>query len=567
MFRVHVLDGQTPLPDDDIYYIVAKEGIFLRKKMGIMDSVAPVKNISILQSVEKTAKMNIKKIPGGQIARVIAFFKEVYAQYYGESIVLLFYDEERKVYKIVPPHQKVTAAACDYNKGITIEGMQMIGTIHSHARMSAFHSGVDDHDEEHFDGLHITIGNVNDDEVSISASIVANGHRFKVEPEEYVERLVLTKDIDEPETTPTRRVFKWDNGKMVEDVTATQRYTYTTRRYDKRYVVDVSDRYHKVIPEWMGMVEKGVYTPPLYRNFGYGQYGWGAHQVQAGNRGWGGNYDSSLWHQAGRNNVGVRNASVPPVTPPGQSPFNVGVKVKPIEFPKHELDLVDLQDVDNFPCSSCVFRSHKFLAESNDVDFEYDVYKCTQCEQIIIDDQDEQVMLPICPTCKTDEFLEIVSEDDLPNSYVGVDDVSHLQKEPGLKADSEFVTCQACHNSFHIFAGETVCPFCYTLVGELEGTDASVYSSEDSLIKTQQNDMGEFLGADSDEIQNAALQEAAKADQTLERIPDPAEGIIPLPEKTAAPAEKTVHVGKQVSDGTLFAMLKKVFGGKGRTEQ
>ena len=88
MFKIHINDGTQPLPEDDIYYIVAKEGIFLKKSMGIMDSIAPVENISILESIQAAAKMNIKKIPGGSFARVVAFFREVYKEYYGEAIVL-----------------------------------------------------------------------------------------------------------------------------------------------------------------------------------------------------------------------------------------------------------------------------------------------------------------------------------------------------------------------------------------------------------------------------------------------------------------------------------------------
>ena len=71
-----------------------------------MDSIAPVKNISILESVSSAAQMNIKKIPGGAFARVVAFFRAVYAESFGEAIVLLFYDEVKKLYKMEldPPH-------------------------------------------------------------------------------------------------------------------------------------------------------------------------------------------------------------------------------------------------------------------------------------------------------------------------------------------------------------------------------------------------------------------------------------------------------------------------------
>jgi Zn finger protein HypA/HybF involved in hydrogenase expression len=533
MFPIYINDGTTPLPADDICYIVAKEGIFLKKKMGIMDSIAPVTNISILESIQATAQMNIKKIPGGQFARIVAFFREVYKEYYGEAIVLLFYDLERNIYKVVPPHQKVTGAACDYNKGITIEGMQMIGTIHSHASMSAFHSGTDDHDEEHFDGLHITIGNVNQEDVSVTASIVANGHRFVVKPEDYVERLVKTVDIDETANEPTRRIFKWQNGKMVEDVQAGKRYTYNYRKLDKRYKVNVSTRYHKVIPEWMGMVEKGTYT------YNYGQYGYGVYGVwdgqnprypapqRGGNRSWGGNYDSNLWRQAGIN-IGQQGKAT---TEQGKttSPYNVGVTVKPIEFPPHD---IEIEADGHIPCTTCVFRSHKFFQEQEGIE-DPDVYKCEKCESIIVDDT-ESVILPICPTCKTDEYLTLIADDELPENYISEKEYSHLKREPGIVEDSAFIQCRSCGNGFHLFAGETQCPFCYTLIDEDQVEGADVIDTEKMLADTMRKDSGDYLSLEAAEIAEAAMDEVRKADEIIERIPDPADGVIPIAERKEA---------------------------------
>ncbi len=55
MFQVIVNDGTTEFPDDDIYYIVCKEGVYLKKRLGVMESIAPVKNISILNSIKTMA--------------------------------------------------------------------------------------------------------------------------------------------------------------------------------------------------------------------------------------------------------------------------------------------------------------------------------------------------------------------------------------------------------------------------------------------------------------------------------------------------------------------------------
>ena len=64
-----------------------------------------------------------------------------------------------------------------YVPGPTPPGKIRVGTIHSHAEADAFHSPVDDGDEEHDDGLHVTVGNL-DGTFSLSCSLVVDGRRF-----------------------------------------------------------------------------------------------------------------------------------------------------------------------------------------------------------------------------------------------------------------------------------------------------------------------------------------------------------------------------------------------------
>jgi PRTRC genetic system protein A len=509
MFKIFINDGTTPLPEDDIFYIISKEGIFLKKKIGVMESIAPVKNISTLQSIESTAQMNIKKIPGGMFARVIAFFREVQKKYYGEAIVLLFYDELRKVYKIIPPHQKVTAAACDYNKGMTIHGMTMIGTIHSHATMSAFHSGVDDHDEEHFDGLHITIGNVNQEDVSITASIVVNGNRFVVEPEEYVNKLVKTKDIDEVESKPTTKTYIWKNGKLVEDTKKSTYYSY--RKFDKRYAVEVSERYHKVIPAWMEMVERGTYTSIYGYEYGHGLGddfdGMFPYVYQrGGSRKWGSGFNRNIWKQTGRLPVSTEAQK--------NSPLNVGVNVKPLTFPKHE---VVIPDDEYAPCFTCAFRKYKFLIEDEGLDDEPEVYTCKKCNVFVIDEK--------CPVCGLDDYLLAVDESELPENFEPEKKTDQTPiKTGGIKPNSTFVQCPVCNNHFNRFDDDETCPFCYAKLSEFE-------TQIDAIESQMRLDSGTYISEETDDIRTAALEEAEKADSEVERIPDPAEKSVPITRK------------------------------------
>ena len=520
MFKVHINDGETPIPDDDIYYIVAKEGIFLKKKMGIMESIAPVSNISILESVNTMAKMNIKKIPGGQFANVISFFKEVYQQFHGESIVLLFYNEEKRVYKIVPPHQKVTAAACDYNKGITIEGFQMIGTIHSHAAMSAFHSGVDDKDELHFDGLHITVGNVNEQDVSITASIVANGSRFVVQPDDYIDRLQIVKDIDEIENIPSRKIYKWIDGKLIEDQEETNKFVYQHRRFDKRYLVNVSQKFEKFPSDWMSMVEKGTYTPKFYNNK-FGSFNFGN---------WGQHYDSDLWKQ-----YSIQNP---------QNPLNVGpaANITPITFPSHDIQIEG--DNQSFPCKTCVFRTYKFLEEESGSDDEPTVYECEKCKTIVIEDIDDNNPV-ICPTCKTDDYLNEIENDELPNRYIKEEPFIN-KNDNGHKVNSQFIECKICGSSFHLFSGEYKCPFCGNLVNE----EKENFEASDMMEQQFIEDSGDMLCQEFENANNLAIIESKKENYNIEKIPEPNTNVIPISENKSL----------QEGDNNLFQMFRKVFG-------
>ena len=463
MFKVIVNDGSKKLPDDDVFYIVAKEGIFLKKKLGVMESIAPVKNISILNSVDTMARMYINPLPAQWGAKIADFFKTVCQTYHGEAIVLLFYNEETGKYKIVPPAQKVTAAACDYNRGVTVDGYTMIGDIHSHARMSAFHSGVDDSDEKTFDGLHITFGHVIDDEISISASIVANGHRFIVEPEDYMMGLNKTRNVDKTETKYVTKVFKpGADGKMVLDEKASSKSAYQTRLLDKRYKFKVSKDKGTFNKNWMKMVERGTYTYsyPGYGIGGYGRQDWRRNAGYGGHN-WGNNYDANAWNQVGRTFARGQQIGMPGFV--GQKPGT-----PPITTPS--ADIICKSN----PCLSCKHRNIKLMNEMQDVEYEEEMYQCEKCH-VIFTTTDVDVK---CPTCKSDAHLTLVSEKDLKDNHQYEPDVKTTPYDlVGIENEQPdqqgFITCPSCGNEVLILETDQCCPFCQTLLPDniLDSTD------------------------------------------------------------------------------------------------
>jgi len=563
MFKVFVNDGSEEMPTDDIFYIVSKEGIFLKKTMGIMDSIAPVKNISILESVSTMARMNIPKLPAGSIGKVIEFFKAVYQEHYGEAIVLLFYNEETKKFKFVPPHQKVTAASLDYNRGITIEGWTMIGDIHSHAGMSAFHSGVDDGDEESFDGLHITFGHMRDDDISISASIVVNGHRFMIEPMDYISGIKLTRDIDETETKYATKVYKWINGKLQMDTKASSKSAYSQRKFDKRYASTVSPSKRQFNPAWMKNVEKGAYS---YTYPGYQAGGRWRNQALIGNHNanaWGPNYDPHAWNKK-YHKVGAK----PQVATSPFIPHNSGV----VTFPPH-----DVKD-DKLPCLTCI---HKALMLENideliDEEEKDKIYQCSKCKLVVGGDSEEI----ICTKCKTDKHLvEIIVEDVSDNDAADINNAADTEND--IQPDQiGFHKCDKCETTFLLLKTDEKCPHCEVLLPEtpelIIPADKDIYDREGATFKQMEADSGAFISEEAHEANMQAIKDigmnkpeymtsckkcgtqfmlfpsdtncpfcqaplpegihgetlleaALQEDQNLEMIPDPLKSEVPLP--------------------------------------
>ena len=196
MFKVWVNDGNSPMPDDDIFYIVAKDGIFLKKKLGLFESTAKVDKISILEDLGSYAALDIKKISKKEFGKILSFFREVYKTYHSEANTIIHYNPENKKFRIEIPMQAVSHSGVDYVSDLQYEGYLRIGTIHSHCDFGAFHSGIDKHDEENWDGLHITVGHVASDQITITASIVANGSRFWVDPVDYINGVRMVEIVE-----------------------------------------------------------------------------------------------------------------------------------------------------------------------------------------------------------------------------------------------------------------------------------------------------------------------------------------------------------------------------------
>jgi len=191
MFNIYINDGTTRnYSSDETYYIVAKDGIYLHKKLDILESFTKVNKISFLEPINQYAKLNIPKIPGKLTRQMYTFFSEVYDRFKTESVIMIFYNKDTKEYKLHVPTQTVSSAHLRTSYDTIIPGFLSLGTCHSHAGFGAFHSSTDIKDEKDWDGLHITFGDLNQDNISISLEIVSNGFRSKCNPSDYLEGII-----------------------------------------------------------------------------------------------------------------------------------------------------------------------------------------------------------------------------------------------------------------------------------------------------------------------------------------------------------------------------------------
>lgn len=126
--------------------------------------VGPTNEVSLAE-IESNCWFTLPKIPIELVNLAEAFFRQIDKDQGTEAIVMLTYDPEvggSEGWGMLTPDQENTSHDCDYKpESIADEKpdhVYIVGSIHSHPKMSAYASGTDHKDQADFDGIHITIG-------------------------------------------------------------------------------------------------------------------------------------------------------------------------------------------------------------------------------------------------------------------------------------------------------------------------------------------------------------------------------------------------------------------------
>jgi len=160
LYLLEKADKVSELKLEETCYLLGGLGLFMYKSNDLFKSIARCEVPNSCDVLPFIDASKLPKIPKAFLDQAIAFFKKVYDLHKTESALILYWD--KTTFKWSCPKQKVSGGSVSYVEEHPGEGWLPILHMHSHASMSAFHSGTDDKDEFYVDGYNITIGKLND---------------------------------------------------------------------------------------------------------------------------------------------------------------------------------------------------------------------------------------------------------------------------------------------------------------------------------------------------------------------------------------------------------------------
>jgi len=110
------------------------------------------------------------KMPWGVWCKSISFMKYSYEKVKSETLISYLYNPTKKEWAVFPFEQITSGMTVKYNytnpefkkQKAQFPGYLEMGTLHNHCCSKAFQSGTDKSDEEGKDGIHLTVGELDD---------------------------------------------------------------------------------------------------------------------------------------------------------------------------------------------------------------------------------------------------------------------------------------------------------------------------------------------------------------------------------------------------------------------
>ncbi len=177
----------------------------------MIGEMAVLEKVEVVEVKHPAHRWHGKKIPLSLWRKVLAFLIWSYNDSKSETLVNLYYHPTHGWEALVLPQRGGTGMSVGLirdHEGVavaerTLSGVwdgvspfdpaihnipwERRGTVHHHCSSSAFASGGDDHDELTKDGLHITMGNMDKEELSIDGRVTVKGIKTEVAWEDWFE--------------------------------------------------------------------------------------------------------------------------------------------------------------------------------------------------------------------------------------------------------------------------------------------------------------------------------------------------------------------------------------------
>ena len=156
-----------------------------------------------LDEYDREIEWNEHNIPWAMWQDICAFFRESYKRVKSESLCWLYYSMELKEWTWLVPYQttngmsvKVEMDERNTNLRASLHpSFIQIGSIHDHCAGSAFQSGTDHGDEINFDGIHITLGKLDKEELDTHCRVILDKRMMKDEIGNWIDLPESFKEI------------------------------------------------------------------------------------------------------------------------------------------------------------------------------------------------------------------------------------------------------------------------------------------------------------------------------------------------------------------------------------
>lgn len=161
--------------------------------------VVPAENLRMLEQIPTGFQFNLPKIPGELLTEAITFFRDYCRKGHElEVMVNFFYHPVTKEYVVDCPYQKVSQGRIEYEElNYEQEGFIEVLQLHSHNRMSAYFSRVDDADEKRF-LLYGVVGELDKNHPTIKLRVGLNGFYYDLPLENIFDEIDVTSNVNYP---------------------------------------------------------------------------------------------------------------------------------------------------------------------------------------------------------------------------------------------------------------------------------------------------------------------------------------------------------------------------------